>query len=77
MKTFRLPRKLKKELKKGFVREVRRNFTESGISFWYVYRTSGRKTKSFYRLVRLSNRADKDLYKRIVKEYLDEWQYNN
>lgn len=71
MKTFRLPRKLKKELKKGFVREMRREFTESGMNFWYTYRTSGRKTKSFYRLVRLSNRNDRDLYKRIVKEYLN------
>lgn len=72
MKTFRLPRKLKKEIKKGFAREMHRKFTESGMNFWYVYKTSGRKAKSFHRLVRLAKRVDRDMYKFIVKAHLDE-----
>lgn len=70
-KTFKLPRKLKKEIKKGFRRIERRSKVsvsyQSVGAFWsYSYTTNGRRTKSFYRLVKIAEKEQKKYFKKLI-----------
>lgn len=70
-KTFKLPRKLKKEIKKGFRRIEKRDeifLSDSTFStFWsYSYTTNSRKTKSFYRLVKIAEKEQKKYFKKLI-----------
>lgn len=71
MKTFRLPRKLKKEITKGFQRVYYNRLHKYEDNTWYqfcFYTTPGRKTKSFFKLVNLANKE----LKKSLKKYAEE-----
>jgi len=69
-KTIKIPRKLKKELKKGFESKAHHstpNFssdpTKVSVSSLFHYTYHGSNTKSFFRLCRLMRKEEKRIWK--------------
>jgi len=74
-KSLKLPRKLKKEVKKCFTRNIRNNgpvwSKNPDIVSCSMYSTvyySGSNTKSFRRLCKLGRREEKRMYEKMIQD---------
>jgi len=82
-KSLKLPRKLKKELKKGFVRNVRNSgpvlSDKPGVVSCSMFQTvsySGSNTKSFRRLCKHVRKDEKRMYDSMVKDTIASMNFN-
>lgn len=74
-KSLKLPRKLKKELKKGFTRNIcnngpvwSKNPDIVSCSMYSTVSYSGSNTKSFWRLCKFSRREEKRMYEKMIQD---------
>lgn len=77
-KSLKLPRKLKKEFKKGFTRNIHnpsKNFSRNpdkiSVISYIRYTYSGSNTKSFYRLCKFARKEEKRLFEKFYLEALN------
>ena len=68
-KNIKLPRKLKKELKKGIERKEKQFFARNEAYFYTYY--TGSNTKSFLRLCKFARKEEKKEFERYTKQTID------
>ena len=77
---LKLPRKLKKEVKKGFTRNVYNspmklssNPFETSVSSFFNYTYSGGNTKAFFRLCKAMRKEEKCTMKLVINKMIESW----
>lgn len=79
---FKLPRKIKKELKKGFRKIIKplllsqMQMIESGFMVSTRITYSGSNTKSFRRLCKYARKEEKRMYEKMAKDTIESMNYD-